>query len=90
MLLKEWNDSLIQVIQTPHSISHPVAVIRANHAAPEELLQCMKQLDVSLVLNNCELRKHLKSGGHLGVWIDADEETTFAVYKSDYPLRLQP
>ncbi len=90
MPLEEGNDLLIQVIQTSHSISHPVAMVRANHTAPKEPLQCMKQLDVSFVLNNCELRKHLKSGGHLRVWIDADEETTFAVYESDHPLCLQP
>ena len=89
MLLEERNDSLIQVIQTTHSISHPVAMVRANHAAPEELLQCMKQLDVSLVLNNCELRKHLESRSHLRMSIDANEETALSVNKTDHPLRFQ-
>ena len=89
MLLEKWNDSLIQMIQAPHSISHSAAVVRANHTAPKKLLECMKQLNISLVLNNCEFRKHLKSGGHLRVWIDADEETSFAVNESNYPLCLQ-
>ena len=88
MLLEERNDICIQVIQTPYPIRHSLAVIRSNHAAPKKLFERMQQLDVALVLNNCELRKHLESGSHLRVWIDADEKTTFAVNKSNYPLRF--
>ena len=89
MKLEEGNDSLIQVIQTPDSISHSLRMIRANHAAPKKFLECMKQLDVPLMLDNCELRKNLESGRHFRVPIDADEETTFAVHESDDPLRFQ-
>ena len=66
------------------------AVVRANHTAPKKLLECMQKLDVSLVLYNCEFREHLKTGSHLRVRIDAHEEATFAVNKSDHPLRFQP
>ena len=89
MLLKEGKDLVIQVVQTSHSIRHPLRVIGTNHAAPKELLECMKQLDVSFVLHNCEFRKNLESRSHLRVPVDADEETTFAVHESDYPLRFQ-
>ena len=90
MLLKERNDLSIQVIQTPHTIRHSLPVIRSNHAAPKELFERMQQLDISLVLYNRELRKHLESGSHLRVLVDADEETTFAVNESNHPLRFQP
>ena len=80
---------MVQVVQTSHPISHSLRVIRANHAAPKEFLERVEQLDVSLVLYNCELRKHLKSRGHLRGRIDSDEETTFAIHKSHHPLRLQ-
>ena len=90
MLLKEGNDLFIQMIQTPYSIRHSLRMIRPNHAAPKELFERMEQLDISLVLYNCEFRKHLESGSHLRVPVDADEETTFAVNESDHPLRFQP
>ena len=90
MLFEEGNDPLIQVFQASYPISHPLAVITANYATPEELLEGVEQLDVSLMLDHCEFREYLKPGGHFRVRIDADEETTFAVHESDYPLSLQP
>ena len=89
MLLEEGNDLLIQVIQTPNSICHPLPMIRSNHAAPKEFFERMQQLDIALVLHNCELRKHFESGSHLRVLVDADEEATFAVNESNHPLRFQ-
>ena len=90
MFLKEGNDLLIQVIQASHSICHSLRVIRSNHAAPKECLECMEQLYISFVLHNREFRKNLKSGSHLWVRIDSDEETAFAVNKSHHPLCFQP
>ena len=89
MLFKEGNDSFIQVIQASHAIRHSLPVIPSNHATPKELLECMKQLHVSFMLYNCELRKNLTSRSHLGVSIESDEETTFAVNKSDHPWCFQ-
>ena len=90
MLFKEGNDAFIQVIQASNSIRHPFRVICSNHAAPKKRFECMEQLDISFVLHNCEFRKNLKSRSHLRVGIDSDEETTFAIHKSDNPLRFQP
>ena len=89
MLLEKWNDSFPQVIQTSHPVGHSLRMIRTNHTTPKELLERMEQLDVPLMLYNCELRKNLESGSHLRVPVDADEETTFAVHESDYPLCFQ-
>ena len=89
MLFKERNYLLIQVIQSLHSIRHSLRVVSSNHAAPKKLLERVKQLDVSLVLHNCELGKDLKTGRHVWMSIDSDEETAFAVDKTDDPLRFQ-
>ena len=89
MLLEEGNDSFIQVIQAPHPVRQSLCMIRTNHAAPKKFLERMQQLDLPLMLYNCELRKNLESGSHFWVPIDADEETTFAVHESDDPLRFQ-
>src|SRR5215469_11258060 len=88
MPLEEGDNSFAQVIQTSHSISHSLPMIRSNHAAPKEIFERMEQLDISLVLYNCELRKHLESRSHLRVFVDAHEETTFAVNKTNHPLRF--
>jgi hypothetical protein len=90
MLFEERYDPFVQVIQTPHSICHSFRVIHSNHTAPKELFERMEQLDISLVLYNCEFRKHLESGSHLRVSVDANEETAFAVNESNHPLRFQP
>ena len=49
-----------------------------DHATPEEFLEGMEQLDVSLVLDTVNSGAP-ETGDHLGVRIDADEETTFAI-----------
>ena len=41
------------------------------------------------MLYNREFREHLKSRRHFWMWVDADDETTFAVDKSHHPLRFQ-
>ena len=90
MLFKEGDNFFIQVIQTSHLIRQALPVVSPNHAAPKKLFECVEQLDVSLMLYHCELRKNLDSRSHLRVRIDADEETTFAIHKSNHPLRFQP
>ena len=90
MLFKEGDNFFIQVIQTSHPIRQALPVVSPNHAAPKKLFECVEQLDVSLMLYNCELRKNLKPRSHLRVRIDAGEETTFAIHKSNHPLRFQP
>src|ERR1041384_3504951 len=77
------------MIQTSNPICHSLRMIRSNHTAPKEVLECMKQLDISFVLHNCELRKDLETGSHLRVLVDSDEKTTFAINKSNNPLRFQ-
>ena len=89
MLFEEWNDYIVQVIQAAYLICHSLSVISSNHAAPKKMLECMEQLDISLLLYNCEFRKDLITGSHLWVPINADEKTSFAVHESNDPLRFQ-
>jgi predicted nucleotidyltransferase len=86
MLFKERNNPFGEVIQPPDSIRHPISMILSNHSTTEESLQRVKQLNVTSMLNDGEFGEYLKLAGHLGVWIDADVETTFAVNKSHHPL----
>jgi hypothetical protein len=88
MLFKKGNDSFVQVIQTTHPISHSLRVVYSNHAAPKEFLEGVQQLNVSLVLYNREFRKHLEARSHLRMAVDANEEATFAVNKTNHPLRF--
>src|SRR5438067_11646419 len=89
MLLEERNDRLGQVIQASHAIRHPVAVVRTDHAAPEEVLECVQELQVAPMLDYREFREYLESGSHLRMPVDADEEASFAVDETDHPLCLE-
>ena len=88
MLFEKRNDPFGEVIQPPDSIEHVIAVIGSNHPAAEKLLQCVEQLNIAAVLDNCEFGEHLKLAGHLGMRIEADAETTFSVNKPDNPLSV--
>ena len=88
MLFKERNDPFGEVIEPPDPIRHSLAVILSDYTAAEELLQCVQQLNIATMLNNGEFGEHLELAEHFWVPIDADEETTFAVNKTDHPLGL--
>ena len=88
MLFEEGNNPFGEVIQPPDAISHPVAVIGSNHSTSEEFLQSMKELNVTLMLDDREFGEHLKLAGHLEMRIDADVKTTFSIDKSNNPLSV--
>ena len=88
MLFEEGNDPLSEVIQSANSVGHSITVISSDYATTEEFLQRVQQLNVTLVLNDREFGEHLKLAGHFGMRIDADEETSFAVYKAYNPLSV--
>jgi hypothetical protein len=88
MLFEEGNDPLAKVIQPPNSVGHAIVVICPNHSTSEEFLQMVKQLNITTVLDDGEFGEHLKLAGHLGVWIDADVKTTFAINESHNPLSI--
>jgi len=88
MLFKEGNNPFAEVIQPPDSVRHSISVILSDYATTEKFLQCVKQSNVTFMLNNGEFGEYLKLAGHLWVRIDADVKTSFAVNKPDNPLGL--
>ena len=86
MLFEEGNNPFAEVIQPPNPIGQAISVIRPNHPTAEEFLQRVEQLDIAAMLDNREFGEHLEFRGHLGMRMDSDVETTFAVNKSDNPL----
>jgi hypothetical protein len=90
MLLEERNDVLVQVFLPSHTERHPLRVITSHHAALEERLQGVEELNVPLVLHDGELRQYLKLRSHFRVGIDADEETAFAVHEPNHPVCVEP
>ena len=86
---EERHDALSQMLPIPHSICHPVSVISSNHATTEMGFQSMKDLDVTLVLNDGEFRQDLNSKPQPGILTDPDVKASFSVDKSDYPLRFE-
>ena len=90
MLLEERNDPFPEVFHTTHSIAHAVTVVLAYNAAPKKALERVKQLHVAFMLHHGKFRQYLKTGGHLLMRIDANEEASFSIDKAADPLRRQP
>ncbi len=86
MVFKEGNNPFGKVVQPPDPVGHAIFVISPNDPATEELLQRVEQLDITAMLDDSEFGEHLKLARHLGMRVDADVETTFAVNKPNNPL----
>ena len=88
MLFEERNNPFGEVIKPPDSIRHSIAVILSDHSAAEEFLQRVEELNITSMLKDVEFGEHLELAGHFWVRVDVDEETAFAVNKTDHPLGL--
>jgi hypothetical protein len=88
MPFEEGNNPFVEVIQPPHSIRHPLAVIGSNDSTAKEFLERVEQLNITTVLNDGEFGEHFKPRGHFGMRIDADRETALAVNKPHNPLSV--
>ena len=86
---EEGNDFLYKIHHAAHPIRLPVTVVGSHHSTTEVLSECIQNVDIALVLDNGELRKHLISYRHLRMCIDADEEATFPINESHDPLRIK-
>src|SRR5260370_3529749 len=90
MFLEKRNDVVVQVFHPSHAKRHPLRVVTSHHAAPEEPLDAVRQLDIPLMLHDGELGKHLELRSHFRVAVDVDEETAFAVHKPHHPVSVEP
>ena len=82
-------DVLEQMLVLPHAIGHPVAVVLANHATPEEGLESVQNLDVALVLHDGEFRQDLVAGFHPAVMTHTDVKAAFTVHETNNPLSVE-
>ena len=89
MLLEERNDVLRQVLMSSYAIGHPVAVVLSDNTAPEVAFQRMQDLNIALMLNDGEFRKHLKSSCHFRVGVYPNMKAAFAINEADNPLRIE-
>ncbi len=64
MLDEEWNDAFAEDASASHAIAHSVAVILANDATLEVILERVEDLHITFVLHDGEFRKDLKAGPH--------------------------
>ena len=85
MLDEKWNDAVEQMLDSTHSVGHPIAVVPANHATTEVFLQRVKHLYIALVLHDDEFRQDLRSCRHLRVGVDSHVKTAFAVHEACDP-----
>src|SRR5215472_4572322 len=89
MLLEERNNVLRQVLMSAHTVGQPISVVLANNATTEICLQCLQNLNITFVLDDCEFRQNLESTGHFRVGVDAHMKTTFAIHEPNNPLRIE-
>ncbi len=90
MLLEERNDPLSEVLHAAHPIAHAVTVVASYYPTPKECFECIEELHVAFMLHHGKFRQYLKTGGHLLMRLDADEEATFSIDEAADPLRRQP
>ena len=89
VLDEKWNDAFPKVCLTSHSISHPIAVIRSNHAASEIGFECVKHLHIAFVLHDGEFRKDLIASCHINMLIDANIKAAFTIHEPCNPLSVE-
>ena len=76
----------LKCFQLANPQAEPVVVITANDARFEETFERFEDLAVSLMLDHHELRKHLVTGRHLVVAVQADMKAALSVDESDNPI----
>jgi hypothetical protein len=86
MLKKEVAD-LSKGFELADAITKSVSMIASDDAEAEEPLDCHQNLAIPLMLDHHELRQNLKADGHFRMTIDAYVEATFAIHKTDDPVR---
>ncbi len=83
-------NQMIQVLQAPHAKLFPITVIHSHFTESEIILNSVKHLFVTLVLNNTKLWKHRPAQSHFLEAIYRNVKTTFSVDETNNPLCIQP
>jgi hypothetical protein len=85
MLFEKLHD-VQQAVDLSDAQLESFTMIDPNNATPEEPLECVKNLDVSLMLDYPEFRQDLISHVHFRMAGDANVEATFSVNKANNPV----
>ena len=88
MLLKERHH-LLQLLQTTDAQLFSITMVRGDLTAPEKPTESLQDGNIPFVLHHAELGKDLPADSHAGLPIDADEEATLSVNKTDDPVGAQ-
>jgi hypothetical protein len=86
MLHEKRYDDVGQVTSITNTVRHPIPMVDTNHTAPKKSFERVQDLDIALMLNDREFRKHLKSHRHLRVSGNSYVEAPYTVDKSGDPF----
>ena len=86
MRLEERHNHFSKIFQISHPPAVPVPVIAANDAAFHGRPEAVEEIDVSLVLHDCQFGEYLIAKANFRMPADADVEATFAIDKPDNPV----
>jgi hypothetical protein len=87
--LEERYHSFGQLLESPDAELLSITVIRRDLTAPEKLAKLLEEGNIPHVLHHAELRKDLPADFHRGLPINADEEATLSIDKTDHPFGTQ-
>jgi hypothetical protein len=87
--LKEWNDPFGQLLEPSDAEFLSITVIHGDVTASEKLSKLLEERNIPLVLYHAELWKDLPTDFHRGLPVDADEEASLSIDKTDDPFGTQ-
>ena len=87
-VLREELSDRSELIETTYAVFPSITVILTHSSEPEECLQGMEYIEITLVLNDAEFRYDLESDLNRWVSLDSDEEASFPIDESNHPIRV--
>src|SRR4029077_8893394 len=88
-MLLEKPDDFAELLESSDSQFFSITIIHSDLTASKKLLQPLEKRHVPFVLHHTELGKNLPADFHTRLPIDANEEATFSIDKSDNPVGTQ-
>jgi hypothetical protein len=87
--LEERRHSFGQLSESPDAELLAITVNHGDLAATEERSKLLKEGNIPLILHHAKLWKDLPANFHRGLPVDADEETSLPIDKTDDPVGTQ-
>ena len=86
---EERHHSFGQLLESPDTELLSITMIRGDLTAPEKRSKLFEEGNIPLMLHHAELRKDLPANFHRGLPVDADEEASLPIDKTDDPVGTQ-